>query len=72
MEPEFQKASSAYVSRVTFAKLNVDRYKSLADRYDIVSLPTTVLFKNGREVGRETGLYYSNDIKKWAEYSLNH
>jgi len=72
MAPEFAKASSAYVGKVTFAKVNVDTQKALANKYDITNLPTTVLFKNGQEVGREPGMYYSSDIKKWAEYSLNH
>ena len=72
MAPEFAKASSAYVGKVTFAKVNADNQKALANKYDITSLPTTILFKNGHEVGREAGMYYSNDIKKWAEYSLTH
>lgn len=72
MAPEFAKASDSFVGTVTFAKLNVDSYKSIANEYGIASIPTTVLFKNGKEVGRETGVYNSSDISKWANYALAH
>jgi len=36
-------------------KVNVDDYPSLAEKYNILSIPTLLCFKNGSLVGRITG-----------------
>jgi thioredoxin 1 len=36
-------------------KVNVDDYPNLAERYNILSIPTLLCFKNGNLVGRITG-----------------
>jgi thioredoxin 1 len=40
---------------VTVAKINVDEQPELASRYSIQSIPTIVIFKDGREVDRVMG-----------------
>lgn len=37
------------------AKLNVDVHPNIASAFDIVSIPTTIFFKDGREVSRVMG-----------------
>ena len=70
MAPEYKKASKGFVGKVIFAELNVDRYKSIMRKYGIQGVPTTVVFKNGKELGRESGFYRSPDISNWAKWSL--
>ncbi|GEM_PF-1785662 len=41
---------------VTVLKVNVDDHNTLAAAYGIRSIPTTVFFKNGEEVGRLGGV----------------
>jgi len=42
--------------RVSFTKVNVDLMRNVASQYNVVSLPTLVIVKNGAEVARRTGL----------------
>ena len=53
-EPVLQELSETYKDKLIIAKLNVDE-NSLAGKYGILSIPTTILFKEGKEVGRQIG-----------------
>jgi thioredoxin len=41
--------------RLTVAKLNIDDDPALAARYEVFSIPTLVLFRDGRELDRVVG-----------------
>ncbi len=43
--------------------VNVERSPSLADRYDIVGLPTVLIFKDGKEVHRAMGYHSKRALK---------
>ena len=55
MAPFFEQAASELEPRVRLAKVNTDENPMLAQRYQISSIPTTAVFKGGREVGRQPG-----------------
>ncbi len=42
--------------KVTIAKVNVDEAKATASKFNIRSIPTIVLFKNGKEIHRFVGV----------------
>lgn len=44
------------LSNVLVAKVNIDESPALADRFQITSIPTLVLLKDGKEVERVMGL----------------
>lgn len=54
-EPVLEDLSDQYKDKVTIAKLNVDENPKMTEKYGIMSIPTTVLFKNGQEIGRQVG-----------------
>lgn len=54
-EPILHGVSEEYKGRLTVAKVNVDENKTTASKFGIMSIPTTVLFKAGKEIGREVG-----------------
>ena len=41
---------------VTVAKVDVDQNQGLAARYGVMSIPTVVFFKDGKEIGRKVGV----------------
>lgn len=41
---------------ITFVKVNVDEQTDLANRYQVASIPTLILFRDGRESKRSVGL----------------
>ena len=50
MEPVIGRIAAKLGAHVNFGKLNVDEQSSIATRYDVQSIPTFMLFKNGRPV----------------------
>jgi thioredoxin 1 len=54
-EPVLEELSEVYKDKISIAKVNVDENQELAEKYDVMSIPTTVLFKEGKEVERQTG-----------------
>lgn len=54
-EPVLEELSNEYSGKVTIAKVDVDANQSSSSKYGIMSIPTTVLFKGGKEIGRQVG-----------------
>lgn len=63
MAPHFHKAADA-VKGVKFAKLDVDGNQDVASEYEVMSIPTTIFFKDGEMVDRHTGALSLEDIKR--------
>ncbi|QAA30888.1 thioredoxin [Clostridium manihotivorum] len=53
---------SEEMSNVTFAKVDVDNNPNLADKYEIASIPTIMLFKNGEMVNKVTGFRPKSEL----------
>lgn len=50
---------------VLIGKINVDESGSLAAKYQVVSIPTMILFKDGKEQGRIIGFRPKDDILRF-------
>jgi thioredoxin 1 len=48
--PIIEELSRDYVGRILFGKLNVDENREVSVQYDILSIPTLLVFKNGKLV----------------------
>ncbi|CAG1002921.1 Thioredoxin 1 [Gammaproteobacteria bacterium] len=66
MAPAFVQAASMLEPRVRLAKVNTEDEQQLAAQFGIRSIPTLVLFKNGREVARQSGAMGASEIVRWA------
>lgn len=54
-EPVLEELSGEYAGKVNFFKVNVDEEQVHSGQLGIMSIPTTVLFKDGKEIGRQVG-----------------
>lgn len=54
-EPVLEELSKANAGKVAFFKLDVDQNPMVSQKYGVMSIPTTILFKNKEEVGRQIG-----------------
>ena len=70
MAPSFEKAALTMESQVKFAKLNTDEEQSIAQQFDIRSIPTMILFRGGQEVARHSGAMMGGDIERWVTERL--
>ncbi len=53
--PVLDELSEVYKDKVSIVKMDVDANQATPQKYSIMSIPTTVLFKEGKEVGRQVG-----------------
>lgn len=54
-EPVLEELSETYKSKLQIIKLDVDANPVNSQKYGVMSIPTTILFKGGAEVGRQVG-----------------
>lgn len=50
------------VSNIKVCKVNIDEARDLANKYDIMSIPTLLVFKNGNVVNTSLGLISKQKI----------
>ena len=67
MAPSFVQAAAKLEPGMRLAKLNTEEAQELGARYNIRSIPTLALFKNGREVARQAGAMDVGGIVSWAK-----
>lgn len=66
--PVVDQLADDYVGKIAIGKLDVDANPAIAQQYGVVSIPTVILFKDGKEIGRKVGFagrpMYENLLKE--------
>ena len=70
MAPAYEQAARDLESQVTFAKLNTDDNQQAAQQFEIRSIPTLILFRDGQEIARHSGAMMAGDIQQWVSGQL--
>ena len=60
--PEVEAVANEFAGKAVVAKVNVDDFGRLAEKYSIRGVPTLLLIKDGQEVNRIVGYKPSKDI----------
>ena len=66
MAPAFAEASTQLEPNVILAKLNTEVAQQTAAQFGIRSIPSIIMFKNGKEVSRQAGALNTQQIIQWA------
>ncbi|HRA66858.1 MAG TPA: thioredoxin, partial [Caldilinea sp.] len=53
--PSVEKLAQEFAGRAVVGKLNVDENQATAQRYQVMSIPTLIIFKNGQPVDQIVG-----------------
>jgi len=69
--PIVERIAERYAGRLKVAKLDVDENQELAIRYQVMAVPTLLLFKNGQVVDRIVGAVGEQAIVFKVETLLN-
>lgn len=48
--------------RVSIIKIDVDKNQGLASKYQVKGVPTMLLFKDGKQVWRQSGILQKDDL----------
>ncbi|MFZ3289827.1 MAG: thioredoxin TrxC [Telluria sp.] len=67
MAPAYNEAAQRLEPNVRLLKVNTENAQDLAARYNIRSIPTMAMFRNGREVARQAGAMDTGSIVAWAQ-----
>ena len=67
MAPAFVQAAGLLEPHIRLAKVNTEAEPALGARYNIRSIPTLALFRDGREVARQSGAMTAQDIVRWVQ-----
>lgn len=65
--PILDELADSYVSKVSFAKVNIDRIEQARQEFNVLGVPLVIAFKKGIPVGRIEGLRGVNDYDQWIE-----
>ena len=66
MAPAFAAAAQMLEPEIRLGKLDTEAEQAIAARYGIRSIPTMILFRNGREIARQSGAMPQSAIVGWA------
>ena len=53
--PVVEEIAQEYEDKIVVAKIDVDEVPSVAAKYNVMSIPTLIVFENGKEVNRLVG-----------------
>jgi thioredoxin 2 len=66
MAPAFEEAAGDLEPDVRLGKLNTESDPATAARFNIRSIPTLIMFRDGKEVARQPGAMGRQDIVRWV------
>lgn len=70
-EPAVEELAKELEGKLKIGKLNVDENPQTAQKFEVMSIPTVVLFKEGKEMGRKIGFEGKEGYKKLIEEILS-
>jgi thioredoxin 1 len=70
LAPTLDEIAEAYKDKVTLAKLNIDQNPKTPLQYNVRSIPTLILFKNGQAQGQKVGGLRKPDLTAFLDAKL--
>lgn len=64
MEPVIEELEKELKGKIEIEKINVDENQAKASEYGVMSIPTFIVLKDGKEVGRKIGVTSKTDLLK--------
>ncbi len=69
--PILDELAGEYSDRITIARLDVDQNPKTATKYNIMSIPTMLIFKNGQPVSNIVGFRPKEELKRSLDDALD-
>lgn len=62
MSPILKEVKDNLKDRISIIKIDVDKNQALAAKYQVRGVPTLMIFKNGKQVWRQSGVLQKNEV----------
>ncbi len=62
--PILKQVKDELAEHIKIVKIDVDKNQALASKYQVRGVPTMILFKNGKQLWRQSGVLQKNEIIK--------
>lgn len=69
-EPIIKKIIDIYKDRASIIEINIDEHRDFATKHMVQSIPTLIIFKDGKEIKRFVGLQTENSITKSLDQAI--
>ena len=70
LAPVLEQVAKDVKGKATVGKIDIDNEQKTAALFQITSVPTMILFKNGKEVGRLVGLRTADAVKEFINSAM--
>jgi thioredoxin 1 len=70
MKPVVEEIKGEYKGKLEVEEVDVDKEQERASKYEIFSIPTFVIEKDGKEVARTSGARSKGEFKAWVEKAI--
>jgi thioredoxin 1 len=68
--PALEEIAGTMGDKVKVVKLNVDENPATASKYEIMSIPTLMIFKNGQLASRQVGAAPKQKLQQWISAAM--
>jgi thioredoxin 1 len=68
--PIVEELAPSYEGRVNIGKINVDENPQTAMKYQVTSIPTLLIFKDGRVVDRAVGAMPKSELQRFIDRNI--
>jgi thioredoxin 1 len=68
--PIVEELAPSYEGRATITKMNVDENPNVAMKFGVTSIPTLMMFKEGKLVDRAIGAMPKGELQKFIDRNL--
>lgn len=69
--PTINKLATEYAGRMSVYGVDIDKTQSIAMKCGVMSVPTLILFKQGKQVDRVVGMVSERDLRKKIDAALS-
>lgn len=71
MAPTYAQLALEYLGRARLTKLNTEQARLSASKYSIKSIPTLIVFKQGKQIDRLSGALPKAQLTQWLSKALS-